>query len=266
MSPYASPFEDLFYFEIMNGILAKSTKYGYNIVIDNPKKGDLPDTVYAGDADGIIFMQDISPSMKKKAIASGIPFVVVDAHDSDSSVVSVRVDYTEAAYMAMTHLIENGHKDIALISSNVVPDFYKQTLRGFERALTENSIPINPEFVGIMAENEESAYDAAKKVLSLPKRPTAILCAIDTFAIGAMRCAKDMKLSVPDDVSFIGIDDILLAKYIEPKLTTIKIDKAEMGSVAMDLLRRMIAEKPAKSASASIKLLIRDSVKDVSKK
>ncbi len=261
VNPYSSPFEDLFYFEIMNGILNQSTKHGYNIVINKPKRGDLPDSIYSGDVDGMVFMQDITPSMKKKAIASGVPFVVVDTHDSDASIISVSADYTRAAYMATSYLIVNGHRNIALLSSNIVPDFYKQTLQGFANALLENSIAVLPEFIEQTAYNEESAYFAAKELLSRENRPTALLCAIDSFAIGALACCKDMKLSVPDDVSLIGIDDILLARYIEPKLTTIRIDKTEMGAVAMDLLRRQISGKPVKSYSIPMQLIVRDSVK-----
>lgn len=261
VNPYSSPFEDLFYFEIMNGILSQGTKHGYNIVINKIRKGELPDSVYSGDADGMIFMQDITPAMKKKAIASGIPFVVVDTHDSDPSLISVSADYTRAAYMATTHLIENGHKNIALLASNIIPDFYKQTLQGFANALLENSIAVLPEFVEQTAYNEESAYFAAKEILSRENPPTAIVCAMDSFAIGAMKCIKEMSLSVPADVSLIGIDDILLARYIEPSLTTIKIDKTEMGVAAMDLLRRQIAGRPVKSYSIPMQLIVRDSVK-----
>ncbi|MBR5314727.1 MAG: LacI family DNA-binding transcriptional regulator, partial [Clostridia bacterium] len=201
VNPYSSPFEDLFYFEIMNGILNQSSKHGYNIVINKIRRGELPDSVYSGDADGMIFMQDITPAMKKKAIASGIPFVVVDTHDADPSLISVSADYTRAAYMATTHLIENGHKNIALLASNIIPDFYKQTLQGFANALLENSIAVLPEFIEQTAYNEESAYFAAKEILSRENPPTAIVCAMDSFAIGAIKCIKEMNLSVPDDVS-----------------------------------------------------------------
>lgn len=261
VNPYSSPFEDLFYFEIMNGILSQGTKHGYNIVINKIRKGELPDSVYSGDADGMVFMQDITPAMKKKALATGIPFVVVDAHDADPSLISVSADYTKAAYMATNYLVENGHRNIALLASNIIPDFYKQTLQGFANALLENSIAVLPEFIEQTAYNEESAYFAAKELLSRDNPPTAILCAMDSFAIGAMKCIKEMKLSVPDDVSLIGIDDILLARYIEPSLTTIKIDKTEMGVAAMDLLRRQIAGKPVKSYSIPMQLIVRDSVK-----
>ncbi len=264
----SSPFEDLFYFEILNGILTKSTKYGYNIVINKPKKGmdDLPDLVYSGDADGIIFMQDLTPAMKQKAIESNLPFVVVDSHNNDSDVISVSADYAQAAYTATSHLIENGHKKIAMMTSDAVQGFYSQTLKGFERALREHSLPICNEFITADARNEESAYAEAKKFLSRSDRPTAILCAIDSFAIGAMRSAKDEKLSVPRDVSLIGIDDILLSRYIDPKLTTIKINKTEMGVAAMDLLLKMINGKSAKSTSVPMQLLIRDSVQNISEK
>lgn len=110
---------------------------------------------------------------------------------------------------------------------------------------------------------EESAYLAAKNLLSGKKCPTAVLCTVDIFAIGAMRGAKELGLRVPEDISFVGIDDILLARYAEPKLTTVGIDKVHMGELAFDLLMQKMPDQNPQSLSLPMELIIRESVKDL---
>jgi len=262
VNAFSSPFEDLFYFEVTRGILSQSQKYGYTITIANlpASRTELPDIVYSGDTDGIIFMQDVPPKLMDKAIACGIPCVVVDSHLGGDKIPSVAPDYRRATEDATEYLIRRGHEKIAIITSETVPDFYTQTLAGFKETMKTHSLPINPAFCGMTATGEETAYRAARNLLSREDRPTAIVCTVDSFAIGAMLCAKDLALSLPRDVSFIGIDDILLSRYIEPKLTTIGIDKVEMGAMATDMLLQKIRGKNPESRLLPMTLIERDSV------
>ena len=263
MNSFSSPFEDLFYFEITRGIINRSMKCGYNVIISKPIMGrsELPDLVYSGDCDGVIFMQDISNSLIQKAKRSGVPFLIVDSHASTDGVTSINPDYKKASYDATKHLISHGHRDIAMIASNVVPDFFAQTCLGFTEAMNEAGFFTNPDFTGISASDEDSAYLAAKLLLQSDHRPSAILCTVDSFAIGVMRCAKDMNLAIPGDLSIIGIDDILLSRYIEPKLTTIGIDKVGMGSLAMDMMLQKIKGDDVESILLPMQLIERDSVR-----
>ncbi len=265
MNSYSSPFEDLFYFEITRGIINKSMKCNYNIIISKPqKKGcDLPDLIYSGDTDGIIFMQDISPELIEKATLCGVPFLVVDSHSAIENVTSINPDYKKAAYDATSYLINHGHTDIAMIASNIVPDLYTQTLSGFTQAMTEHTITPNPDFCNIAVKDAESAYAESKKLLSGKRIPSAIFCNSDSFAIEVIRCAKDMSLSVPDDISVIGIDDILLSRYIEPHLTTIGIGKVGMGTLAMDIIIQKIKGEPVENRFLPMELIERDSVKSL---
>lgn len=263
MNAFSSPFEDLFYFEITRGIINRGMKCNYNVIISRPimEQSELPDLIYSGDADGIIFMQDISQTLIDKAKGSNVPFLIVDSHASVEGVTSINPDYKKATYDATSYLIEHGHKDIAMIASNVVPDFFAQTQKGFVEAMQAHGLTPNSVFSGISAASEDSAYLEAKKLFERKERPTAVLCTVDSFAIGVMRCAKDMHLKIPEDVSIIGIDDILLSRYIEPKLTTIGIDKAGMGTLAMDMMMQKIKGKNVESILLPMELIERDSVK-----
>lgn len=262
----SSPFHDLFYFEITRGILDRSRKYGYNIIISRPvdDRTDLPDSVYSGDTDGLIFMQDVGEELMDKAMQVGIPFVVADSHSSKKGITSILPDYFGAAYTAATYLIRNGHRKIAMISYDAVPDFHKQTRLGFLKAMEENGITPDPVLTSVCAKDEKSGYEAAKRIFSDPKnRPTALFSTVDIIMIGAVQCAKDMGISIPDEVSFIGIDDILLSRYVEPPLTTIGINKEEIGALAMDLLYRKIRGKDVENVLLPMELVERKSVKKI---
>ncbi len=267
INSFSSPFEDLFYFEVTRGILNRSIKYNYNITIAKPSfsTNELPDIVYSRDTDGIIFMQDINKELMEKAASCGVPSVIVDSHSCNEKITSITPNYRKATYDATKYLVEHGHREIAIIASETVHDFYNQTLEGFKDAMQECGITFCSDFFITSAYNEATAYKAAEKILKGNKIPTAFVCTVDSFAIGAMRCAKDLNFALPQDISFIGIDDILLSRYIEPKLTTIGIDKVKMGEMAMDILLSKIKGKNPESVLLPMELIIRDSVYNLNK-
>ena len=109
-----------------------------------------------------------------------------------------------------------------------------------------------------------NAYDKQNDCMYESKElPSALLCTVDAFAIGAMRAAKDMGLSVPDDVSVIGIDDMLLSRYVEPPLTTVGIDKVGIGELAMEMLFKKINGDVVESVLLPMELIERESVKAI---
>lgn len=265
----SSPFHDFFYFEIAQGLLEKSKEYGYNIVFSDisANPGDsmkLPDGILKGDADGVVLFEPADASILTSLKELNIPVVLADSHRSNEHFPSVNADYSVAAYQATRYLIANHHRDIAFISSSFVADFNTQVFTGFSKALEENDILIPLNWICIDVTDEDSAFQAMSRILENGKKlPTAVFCATDMFAISAMRCAKQHGFRVPEDISFIGIDDIVLSHYVEPALTTIRIDKKAMGSIAMDLIIKKINGDPIENATvASDNLIIRDSVRD----
>ncbi len=258
----SSPFEDLFYFDVARGILNQSAKYEYNLIMSKtaPENPDLPDIVYSGDADGIIFLQDIDGKLLERTLETEIPFVVVDSHTNVNNITSVNPDYYAAAYDAVSYLIDTGHTDIAMIGNKTVSEFFKQTYNGFKKAMSDHGLTVRKNQGDLTARGEEDAYSVAKKLITSKNPPSAILCATDIFAVGAIRSAKDCNMSVPKDISIMGIDDIFLSKYIEPKLTTMGINKEDMGIYAMDLLYKKIKGQEPSNILLPMSLVVRDSV------
>ena len=262
----SSPFSNLFYFEIAQGLLEKSKEFGYNIVFtdisEDHGKIILPEIIDQKDTDGIIFLQDTEATILNEMDQRGIPYIVVDSHSNNNHYPCISANYELSAFTATKYLLENGHKDIAFICSSFISNFYTQVFSGFKRALESYNISIPSSWIQMEASDEASAYQCMKDILSKNGHPTAAFCAADMYAIGAVKCAKDMGYQVPADISFTSIDDILLARYIEPALTTVRIDKVMMGSLAMELLVKKINGEPIESLTVdSDNLIVRNSVK-----
>ncbi len=257
----SSPFHDLFYFEITKGVLEKSKEYGYNIVFtdiafDNGK-AVLPEIIEHNDTDGVIFFQDTEPTIRNEVEKRNIPYVVVDVHSSSEDFTYVRADYQLSAYTATRYLCEKGHQAIALICSSFIPDFYLNIVTGYTNALKETNTPIPPHWIQADAMDEQTAYQCMENILKhKDSLPTAVFCAGDVYAIGAMKCIKNHGYHIPSDISVVGLDDILLSSYVEPPLTTIAIDKFHMGSEALELLVRKINGESAQGITVQSDLLI----------
>jgi DNA-binding LacI/PurR family transcriptional regulator len=263
-----TPLEDLFYVGITRGLLRHSKDYGYNIVFTEIDVVNnevlLPQIIRNHDTDGIIFLQSPSNPVLSAIGKLNIPYVAVDAHEKNVPYTCVYVDYEQAAYISSSYLMDNGHRQIAFISKGSVPHFYIQTFKGFCRALDSQGISIPPEWIQVTADDETSAYECMETILSGDRHPTAVFCAVDSFAIGAMKCAQDHGLNIPDDISFSGVDNIFLSEYFKPGLTTVDIDKEQLGVIAMDLMVKKIEGEAVISANLpSDHLIVRESVKNI---
>jgi DNA-binding LacI/PurR family transcriptional regulator len=152
---------------------------------------------------------------------------------------TLSIDDVEVARLATDHLLSLGHRTIAHIGGNksVERDFHLPTNRrvGYESALTAAGIPVDPALFQPADFTMEGGYNAAKQLLGNPHaRPTAVFAASDEMAIGTILAARDLGLSVPDDVSVIGIDDHELSDFFG--LSTVAQFPAEQGRRAVEIL------------------------------
>ncbi|MHB1483468.1 MAG: LacI family DNA-binding transcriptional regulator [Saccharofermentanales bacterium] len=260
-----SPLEHYFHAEINNVILHECEIRGYNLIFASFKVNDdhsieFPAVIKSYDADGIIFYGDIDPVILSGIQRYDIPFIVIDSHSPDSNVLSVSADYEKAAYTAVSHLIDKGRSDIAYIGNNTLAAFYMQTFNGYKRAMEGCGFSIRMEWLRFDAVDEISAYRSMEGILSAAPFPSAVFCCADIYAIGAVNCMKARDIRVPDDISVASIDDIILSRYTDPKITTVKIDKSEMGHIAIDLLMKKIeGESVENIVIKSDTLIVRES-------
>ena len=263
-----SPISNMFYVEILLGILGESKNYPYNIVLSDMSDADrekrLIENIHNSDTDGIIFLQDPSPHLITEVSETGIPFLVVDTQQSQPSFPAVRVDYVNAARVSVEYLISKGHKSIAFIGMEANPGFYLNTFSGYKQAMEAADLPVMPSWIQPDAYDEASCFVCMERIFSAREIPTAVFCCSDVFAYGAMLYAKEKGYDVPDDISFIGIDDVQLSKYMQPALTTLSIDGVFMGKSAMRLIDKIINGEEYDSIVLSSSTIIeRASVKDL---
>ena len=251
----SNPFDDLFYFEVAKGMVDCSNAYGYNIVlnkIDRRSSGlGLPEVITAKDADGVIIFQDVDEQLIRTIESYSIPCLVLDSYAKIDGALSIGTDATAFTEEAVQYLIAKGHRKIGVICSNFIPDYWTQVYNGFASAMLKEHLLINPAWMQNTTRDEVTAYRCMENILKYSPLPTAVFCVGDIYAIGAMRCIKEHGLRVPEDISVLGADNIILGRYCEPALTTVNLSKVEMGRKALDLLIRRINAEPVESIRLS---------------
>lgn len=173
-------------------------------------------------------------------IDSGLPAVFIDMEVEGDHIGMISSDNAEATRTAVRHLAELNHRRIAFIS--YLPGSYAGRLRmeGFVQGMAEHGLECRPEYMIPGDFSLESGYDAMRRLLSLPEPPTAVVCCADVSAVGAMEAASERGLSVPDDLSIVGFDDVEAARSVRPALTTVRQDMPGIGYRAVALLDDLI--------------------------
>ena len=123
--------------------------------------------------------------------------------------------------------------------------FFENMLKGYSGALKENALAINENYIFDNVTDENTAECAVEKLIKLDDPPTAVFCSQDPFAISGMKKARELGLSLPDDLSFFGLDDIEYSKYVHPALSTIHISRSGLANAAVGILLDLINGKEA---------------------
>ena len=266
-SDLASLFSDLFYNDIAHGLTDCLTTAGYNVVFTptHYQSGAvIPTIIRRHDADGVVYFQDSNNSLLDHFDSIDLPCVLVDLHKNVEDHTHVSVDYEFSIASAMNYLASKGHQKIALLGSDTVPGYFIKCLSGYQKALSDNKLPIEPNWIQSGANDAVSSSKCLDKMLGGVNNPTAVVCTSDMSAIWGVRYVKQKGIAVPEKLSFIGIDDILLSSYVEPALTCVSFDKYNLGVRAGEILLDKIARVPVQSLIINdVKIIERESVYNV---
>lgn len=257
----------IFYHEVMGSILRICRDQPFNIVVQyiDYENDDHNKQVFArADTwDAAIICSDPKDSVLCHLFQKNVPFIIVDSSAESKVAYAVCVDYEAAAFDMTSYLIEKGHREIAYLGNARSAEdhsFTVHTLNGFQRALQERSI-LNVNRVCLNAYNEEQLKSFIDQVLAGPVPPTALFCSTDSTAIQAIRYLWQKGVQVPRDISVVGMDDIVAARYTVPALTTMRVDREELAQLCVQMCERLISGKRIRSIYASpCKLIERDSV------
>jgi LacI family transcriptional regulator len=262
------PQTNQFYAPVLAGIETACRRQRINLLYatvavdaDNHPQ-ELPRMLLEDQLDGLLLVgafvdTTITGIMQRRAT----PAVLVDAYAAENSYDSVVSDNFRGAYHAVRHLIQAGHRHIAVVGSlpNAYPSI-EERRRGYVQALQDHGIAERYFADSHLTPHEAAA--AAVNVLRAHPRISALFCCNDMTAIGAMQAAYGSGRRVPDGLSVIGFDDIDLSAHVLPPLTTMQIDKVAMGRLAVQLLTNRV-EFPASGYVTTVlrpKLIERQSV------
>jgi LacI family transcriptional regulator len=231
-----------FFSEVIRGIDIPARREGYHILVSGSHSdiGELMDVVDAmrGRVDGLVIM---APDVDVTTLGNHVPLVLLNS--SDDSHDAITIDNYGGAKSMMRHLASLGHERIAFVTGPKNNADARERLRGYRQSMKGlKRIEIAGDFT------EEAGQEAGKQILALDPMPTAIFAANDSMAIGALGALSEAGRSVPDDITVVGFDDIPIARYVTPPLTTIGVDIAEVGrrafAVLLDAIGRPRARAP----------------------
>jgi len=194
-----------------------------------------------------------------------VPIVLVNNQHPGEFVHSVMIGNVAGSREAANHLIQLGHRRIAYLGDQFGYQSDAERFRGYRQALDQAGIPFDPQFVVHGDGKPEAAQWAMEKLLSLPDPPSAVCCYNDMSALGAMRSVYLHGKRVPEDISVVGFDDLFIAAYTQPCLTTVRQPMRKMGLLAMEsLFRLMSGENSAIRITVDAELIVRESTSRVS--
>lgn len=176
-------------------------------------------------------------------VARNIPMVFVDMQVSGMHAEALLVDYSAGIREAVEYLYTLGHREFSFITGPMRQRTCKLRLDGFVHALEAVGAPLRKEFVLEGDHTLPGGTGAAQQLLAGPRRPTAVLCSNDMMAMGVLREFAARGVAVPRDISVVGFDDIQLAEYVTPPLTSIRMSRNDLARAAFSVLRAFI-EKP----------------------
>lgn len=257
-----------FFAELAAAVEREAHAHGYAIYISSTS-GDLDQEADAirrmadGHVDGLIMMTNRVDDGRLAALLDGRDNVVLlDEAIDGVSVPGVFVENEAGAYEATRHLIEKGHRDIAVIAGPTRLMSVTERLAGFERAMKEAHLPVRPGWMMLGDYSRSYGRSAAAVLLDAPVRPTAILACSDYIAIGVLQAVRARGHVIPDDLSLVGFDDMAFAELVDPPLTTVRQPLAEMGRLAVQYLLALVdgGTAPPAETRLPVELIIRHSV------
>ncbi len=251
-----------YYNEILKGVGARINESGQYLVLSFLQRENYARMYHSRLAAGLLVLANrIDDPGVEEARKSQIPMVLIPGDPLKTDVPSVDGDNYDGVRQAMEHLIQLGHREIAILPGPMNSKYSLERVAAFRRIIKQNALPFREEWLIEYDFTPEGAYAGMKKIISLGNPPTGLLLMNDFSAVGVVRAAEEMGYRVPEDVSIIGFGDIPLAAMTHPSLTTVREPFQEMGYQAVDTLLKMIQGKRirAKHVVLPVELIIRKS-------
>lgn len=268
IDPHAQVFIDEYLPNVMTGLMDVLREYGFRLLIELVNANSQPQTLRTmargKEVAGMVVMRYSDKpehlAQIRSLSADGYPLVTLS--QLDPKVPSVSFDHLDGVRQMTEHLISMGHETIGCISYGPPQDLNASArVHAFRQTMRMNGLTVPPVLIQYGAYDPETAYAAAELLLNSGRRITAIQCLNDMMAVGAMRAVQERGLRVPEDIAIVGFDDIRLARFTTPPLTTIHVPEIDIGYTAGQMLLDLIHNRPLQQRHAMlpIEMVVRGS-------
>lgn len=259
--------KDAFAFELLCGINDRASELDYEILLfsttpNKQRRKSYSDLCQERNVDGAILqgLRVTDPYLEEVLNQSRFPCVLIDIPLAGEWVGHVTSDNIDGAKQAVRHLAELGHRRIAMINGHQEAAVSKERFSGYVLALQEMNIPFDPALVYDGKFTEAGGAEAMERILDEHPDVTAVFSASDLMVLGAMQTLEKRGIALPGDISIVGYDDIEIASYCTPKLTTIRQEKYDLGYQAAQLVIDMLeGRKVAHKIVLNNRLVVRGS-------
>ncbi len=267
--PHRQVFIDEYIPRVLTGMSEVTREHGFRILVEQVH-GKSPANVYrrllqSKEAAGVIINFSTSSEQEIDHIIActndGMPIVTLSHLHPD--VHSVETDKFSGVKTIVQHLIDLGHRRIACIPYENPDhgDHIKTRLRIFHEVMARNNLTVDPALVVVGEYDPDTGYTAMQRILEQPLLPDAVYAMNDLMAFGAVRAIRERGLRIPQDIAIVGFDDVRLAAFCDPPLTTVHEPDEEHGRQAADMLIRLLSGKAVENKHITLQthLIVRDS-------
>lgn len=248
-----------FFSELIRGIETQSSILGYELLIthisiDNQKKSLLNEILKYDLVDGMIVLGTEMEEADLDVFRHiNIPLVILDAAFRNQEFDFIAINNIDGAYEIVEYLIQNGHKKIGLINSIHQINNFRERKLGYQQSLIHHQLSVYQEFEALVEPNPEGSYNDMKNYLNeIIKEggeiPTAFFAVNDNIALGALKAFHELKINV----AIVGFDDLPICEYCNPPLTTVRVNKIDLGKKAVNRL----FEKLKDNDQSKLKILV----------
>lgn len=247
--------DDPFFSEILFGIEDTAQEGGYSLFIaasqrDPVRERKIVQTMLEQRTDGVIICSSsFGAEQGRQLLTYGFPIVVVNHQSAENFNFSIYHDDVDGSRQITQHLISLGHQRIAYLGNSLSGRTTQDRLAGFQIEMQRAGLPVPEEYIYQVAGGDpQNGLDSMQYILSLPNRPTAIVCFNDMLAMGVLKGFSQAGIRVPEDISVTGFDNIIYSAFTTPALTTIDQPKRSIGMEAARLLLDLLNSDPEESS------------------
>ncbi|WP_044470754.1 substrate-binding domain-containing protein [Mannheimia massilioguelmaensis] len=239
-----------FFGEVMTGVEHYCEKHQYNLIVattdgDEERLQRHLQMMLQKQVDGLLLMCADTRFQASSHLNIPLPMVIMDWWYTDLNADKIFEDSALGGYLATKALIDAGHRHIGIITGGLKKSLAQDRLKGYLNALEEAKIAVNSNWIIDSHFDFEGGFNGMNQLLNKKPYPSAVFACSDTIAVGAYRAIWQKGLRIPEDISIIGYDDIELASYLSPPLSTISQPKQELGKLAIETLLERINNKNA---------------------